>query len=51
MLIRFLTRAFSLTDIPDCVSDHHYDNFADALCQRDRADDAREGAMEQLNDD
>ena len=44
MLIRFLTRAFSLTDIPDCVSDHHYDNFVDALRQRDRADDARQDA-------
>ena len=46
MTTHFLSRDFSLTDIPDCVSDHHYDNFADALRQRDRADDARQDALD-----
>ena len=46
MTTHFLSRDFSLTDIPDSVSDHHYDNFADALCQRDRADDARQAALD-----
>ena len=46
MTTHFLSRDFSLTDIPDSVSDHNYDNFADALRQRDRADDVRQGALD-----
>lgn len=50
MTTHFLTRDFSLSDIPDCVSDHHYDNIADALRQRDRADAARQDALDLLHE-
>ena len=46
MTTHFLSRDFSLTDIPDSVSDHHYDNFADALRQRRATDDARQDALD-----
>ena len=46
MNTHFLARDFSLADLPDCVSQDHYDNFADALRQRDRADDARQDALD-----
>lgn len=46
MITHFLRRDFSLANIPDCVSQDHYDNFPDALRQRDRADEARQDALD-----
>ena len=46
MQTHFLSRDFSLADIPDCVTQDHYDNFAEALRQRDRADNARQDALD-----
>ena len=46
MITHYLTRDFCLADMPDCVDQEHYENFADALRQRDRADDARQNALD-----
>ena len=37
---------FSLADLPDCVSDHHRDNFEAVLRQRRASDDARQDALD-----
>lgn len=46
MTTHFLTHDFCLADLPDCVDQEHYDNFADALRQCDITDDALQGALD-----
>lgn len=46
MITHFLTRDFSLADLPDCADQEHYDNFEAALRQRQVADDARQDALD-----